>query len=69
MPSVYLSSRFNSTMFTTCCSVAICDDQEACPQCKQIIEPQGHRARWERAYGPQRRELAEKLRRTGGSHG
>lgn len=27
----------NSTMFTECCDVAICDDQACCPQCKRDI--------------------------------
>jgi len=27
----------NSTMFTECCEVAICDDQRCCPQCKRDI--------------------------------
>ena len=56
MPSVYLSSFANSTMFTTCCSVAICDDQAKCPECKEVIEPRGSRARWERAYTKQKTE-------------
>lgn len=55
MPSVYLSSETNSTMFTTCCRVAICDDQGSCPNCKEDIEPKGSRARWQHAYGPIRR--------------
>jgi len=27
----------NSTMFTRCCQVAICDDQRCCPRCGQEI--------------------------------
>lgn len=27
----------NSTIFTDCCRVAICDDQPNCPLCKQPI--------------------------------
>ena len=27
----------NSTMFTSCCGVAICDDQLRCPVCKDKI--------------------------------
>lgn len=28
----------NSTMFTTCCEVAICDDEKCCPKCgKEVI--------------------------------
>lgn len=56
MSTVYLSGETNSTMFTTCCSVAILDDQNKCPKCKTEVEPKGHRARWEKAYGPIRRK-------------
>ena len=27
----------NSTMFTQCCEVAICDDQGCCPQCGRKV--------------------------------
>lgn len=27
----------NSTMFTTCCKVAICDDQANCPSCGEPV--------------------------------
>ncbi len=27
----------NSTMFTECCRVAICDDQARCPRCKKEV--------------------------------
>lgn len=54
MPNVYLSSPYNSTMFTTCCRVAICDDQRCCPRCKEEINQQGHRERWSYAYGKQK---------------
>lgn len=27
----------NSTMFTACCRVAICDDQKNCPVCKEPV--------------------------------
>lgn len=27
----------NSTMFTRCCEVAICDDQPCCPKCKRKV--------------------------------
>lgn len=30
-------SGTNSTMFTECCGVAICDDQPYCPVCKRKI--------------------------------
>ena len=39
MSSVYLSSPTNSQMFTTCCHLAICDDQQKCPGCKQDVYP------------------------------
>lgn len=52
MATVYLDSPTNSTMFTTCCNVAICDDQACCPQCGQGVEPQGGPARWRAAYDP-----------------
>lgn len=55
MPSVFLCSPTNSTMFTTCCEVAICDDQEKCPRCGEVITPRSRNARWEHAYGPIRR--------------
>lgn len=55
MPSVFLCSPTNSTMFTTCCQCAICDDQRCCPKCGIEIDQQGHRSRWEHAYGKQKR--------------
>lgn len=39
MPSVQFSGPTNSTFFTTCCSVAICDDQQKCPKCKKDVYP------------------------------
>lgn len=65
MASVFLCSPTNSTMFTTCCEVAICDDQSFCPLCKEEVFPgpdntnhQRRTMRWERAYGPTRRANA-----------
>ena len=55
MPTVFLDSPYNSTMFTTCCRVAINDNQALCPRCKQEITPRSSRGRWEAAYGPTRR--------------
>ena len=55
MPSVFLYSPINSTMFTTCCEVAICDDQANCPVCKQEIDPRSAKDRWFRAYGRAKR--------------
>ena len=53
---VYLSNSTNSTMFTTCCDVAICSDQQQCPKCKKYVY--GHEVssydrqnyRWRYAY-------------------
>jgi hypothetical protein len=46
----------NSTMFTTCCSVAICDDQRRCPSCDREVvgaDEDNHdrrrRIRWDNA--------------------
>lgn len=39
MASVFYYSRTNSTFFTTCCQVAICDDQQRCPACKEDVYP------------------------------
>lgn len=56
MPTVRLSGPNNSTLFTTCCEVAICDDQANCPVCKEEITPRSRQDRWEAAYGPWRRK-------------
>lgn len=55
MPTVRLSGPNNSTLFTTCCDVAITDREECCPKCKAVIWPRSRDARWEAAYGPWRR--------------
>lgn len=39
MPSVFHCSPMNSTHFTTCCKVAICDAQQKCPQCRKDVYP------------------------------
>ena len=39
MSDVFLSSPYNSQMFTTCCKVAICDYQQKCPICKDDVYP------------------------------
>lgn len=39
MPGVYYCSGTNGTFFTTCCNVAICDDQQKCPVCKEDVYP------------------------------
>jgi hypothetical protein len=55
MSTVFLCAPDNSTMFTTCCEVAILDDEKFCPKCRQDVTPTGRRSRWEAAYGPIRR--------------
>lgn len=64
MNRVFLCSPTNSTMFTSCCQVAILDDEALCPHCKAEVYPgkdastnQRRNSRWEMAYGPTRREL------------
>lgn len=54
---VFLCSPTNSTMFTECCHVAICGDQENCPHCKRRVvgadaesEYWRRRIRWDYAY-------------------
>jgi hypothetical protein len=39
MTGVFLCSPTNSTMFTTCCEVAICDYQQKCPCCNKYVYP------------------------------
>lgn len=39
MPSVFYANPFNSTFFTTCCKVAICDNQQKCPHCQKDVYP------------------------------
>ncbi len=39
MSGVFLSSATNSTMFTQCCSVAICNDESKCPSCREDVYP------------------------------
>ena len=59
MSTVFLSCPTNSTMFTTCCRTAICDDQSHCPRCGEEVLPRGRFERWEAAFGPRRRALAK----------
>lgn len=58
MSEVYLDGPANSTMFTTCCEVAITDREQHCPLCSQEVTPHGHGARWSWAYGRIKRGLA-----------
>lgn len=39
MSRVFYCSPTNSTFFTTCCEVAITDDQEKCPVCRKDVYP------------------------------
>jgi hypothetical protein len=39
MPGVFYCSPTNSTFFTTCCEVAICDNQQKCPMCGKYVYP------------------------------
>lgn len=55
-PGVLLSSATNSTKFTECCEVAICDDQARCPHCRQEVigadartDHERERIRWSNA--------------------
>jgi len=34
---VFLCSSTNSTMFTECCNIAICNDQINCPKCQSNV--------------------------------
>lgn len=55
MPTVFLCSPTNSTMFTTCCEVAITDEQIFCPSCRRDVVPHSRNERWDAAYGPIKR--------------
>jgi hypothetical protein len=50
MATVFLCSPTNSTMFTTCCEVAITDQEQQCPTCRQEVLPFGRNERWSVAY-------------------
>jgi len=39
MSGVHYDSPTNSTFFTTCCQVAICNDQQKCPSCHKDVYP------------------------------
>ena len=56
MSKVYLSSSTNSQKFTTCCGVAICEDQNNCPECKEEVDKNCFGCRPQR---PNRRERLE----------
>lgn len=67
---VFHANEYNSTYFTKCCEVAICDNQEKCPACGKKVIPA--KDRWECAYGKTHRatELRwrEKYRDSGQEH-
>ena len=67
---VFHANEFNSTFFTKCCEVAICDNQESCPDCGKKVIPA--KDRWTCAAGKKHRaiELAwrEKYRESGREH-
>ena len=57
----------NSTMFTECCEVAICDDEKCCPRCKRKVighdAPSAHERgviRWKTATSRWRNPINEK---------
>jgi hypothetical protein len=58
MIGVFHANEFNSTYFTRCCEVAICDDQTKCPGCGQEVIPA--KDRWQDAAG--KKHLAIQLR-------
>lgn len=41
MAGVFHSSSTNSTFFTTCCQLAINDDQQKCPGCRKVTDRLG----------------------------
>jgi hypothetical protein len=45
MSGVFLSGHFNSTLFTSCCHVAICNDEDSCPKCGEEV-PYTPKERW-----------------------
>lgn len=55
MATVYFCGPNNSTFFTTCCHVAIVDEQHLCPVCREVVTPFGRIGRWNVAIGPYRK--------------
>lgn len=45
MAGVRYCCATNSTLFSTCCNVAVCDDEACCPRCGELIEPADARSR------------------------
>ena len=56
--SVFLCSPTNSTMFTTCCECAICNDETRCPNCRALVV--GHDESTDHARGLKRWRIAFK---------
>lgn len=67
---VFHANEFNSTFFTRCCEVAICDNQESCPGCGKKVIPA--KERWECAHGSKhiatQLRWREKYRQSGREH-
>jgi hypothetical protein len=53
MAGVRYSGPNNSTLFSTCCDAAVCDDQACCPVCGEEIEPKDARSRHDKALRQQ----------------
>jgi len=53
MTGVRYSSPTNSTLFTDCCSVAVCDDETCCPVCGSEVYPKDPRSRHREALRQQ----------------
>jgi hypothetical protein len=51
---VFIDNPYNSTMFTSCCRVAITDSEKRCPKCDLYVygwnSENIHKARWLMAY-------------------
>ena len=63
MSSVRYCSQTNSTLFTTCCGVAICHDESKCSVCKIEIWPRSDRDRHDVAmYALYGREAVQRMR-------
>lgn len=39
MVGIFWCNPTNSTFFTTCCEVAICDNERKCPRCRKYVYP------------------------------
>ena len=57
LAGVFFCCSTNSTMFTECCEVAICDDEKKCPKCGNNVlgydaetNHKRHMIRWRHAF-------------------